>query len=416
MLEAVKPMTWAGFCFRHIERYCRVGLRPTLLDLPWQSVTNLNHIVSSLYSAAANRVSWTKPLQSISESLDLWSTQIIGVDKKRRTLIFSASGWGSRDRPEAELDYVRFYHHSNPRLAPAMQLEVGQWLHCHEHFDDNFVRHNSFYQEFLIPNGGRYLSGTKLIDDDQYVFLLGMMRGVGSVPLAPTDMPFLETVRHHALEAMRNRLHIRATFAEKEMSQSFVEQFRYPMLVLDESRGIWNTNEDARKLLDRRDLLQEVDGHLMCGTAKANDELSAAIRSLYIGAQCEPLDVQRRVITIPHRNGTARLFVSALRPEQSMNMFGSIPRVLVIVHERSGTCGELDPLLVAECFSLTPAEARIAVKLASGMSVKEIAAVLGTREATVRTQVKRTLQKTETTRQADLIRLLVSMPLCASVT
>ena len=35
-------------------------------------------------------------------------------------------------------------------------------MNCHEHFDDAFVASNAFYQEFLIPYGGRYVSGTQL--------------------------------------------------------------------------------------------------------------------------------------------------------------------------------------------------------------------------------------------------------------
>lgn len=371
-----------------------------------------DEVISGFYSAAANRTTWEEPLQRLSAALGLWATQIIGVDKQRGGLVFSACGWGMKQQPEVELDYIRFFHSANPRLTPALQLRGNQWFHCHEVFDERFVEGDTFYQEFLIPHGGRYISGTKLIDDEHHVFLLGAMRGAGSQPLGATDMDMLATVRHHAVEALKNQLHLRAQFAEFEMAKALFDQFSYPMLVLDEARGIWHMNSQGRDLLRERDILRDEGGVLMCGSATANNLLTEAIRSLHLSAGIQPHDIRRRVVTLDGASGrTWRLFLSPLRPEQSMGMFGAMPRALLIVHEDTDSGGDLDPLLVAECFSLTPAEARVAVRIAHGQSPKEIAAAHGTSEATVRSQLNRTLQKAGVARQPDLVRLLLSMPL-----
>jgi hypothetical protein len=42
-----------------------------------------------------------------------------------------------------------------------MELGEGEWANCHEHFDEAFVARSAFYQDFLIPHGGRYVSGTQ---------------------------------------------------------------------------------------------------------------------------------------------------------------------------------------------------------------------------------------------------------------
>jgi DNA-binding CsgD family transcriptional regulator/tetratricopeptide (TPR) repeat protein len=59
-------------------------------------------------------------------------------------------------------------------------------------------------------------------------------------------------------------------------------------------------------------------------------------------------------------------------------------------------------------YGLTAAEARLAVLLATGVRVDAAAAQLGISVHTARTQLKRTLRKTETHRQADLVRLLLA--------
>jgi DNA-binding CsgD family transcriptional regulator/PAS domain-containing protein len=68
------------------------------------------------------------------------------------------------------------------------------------------------------------------------------------------------------------------------------------------------------------------------------------------------------------------------------------------------------PLMPGEAFArlygLTGAELRVLLALAQGLGGKEAADMLGISEPTVRTHLQRIFSKTDTTRQADLVRLL----------
>jgi len=64
------------------------------------------------------------------------------------------------------------------------------------------------------------------------------------------------------------------------------------------------------------------------------------------------------------------------------------------------------PCVLHQLFGLTAAETRISIELVRGRGIKEIAAALHVAEGTVRTQLKSILAKTDTHRQADLLRLL----------
>jgi DNA-binding CsgD family transcriptional regulator len=59
--------------------------------------------------------------------------------------------------------------------------------------------------------------------------------------------------------------------------------------------------------------------------------------------------------------------------------------------------------VVRQAFGLTPAEARVAVLVARGLDVSEIALSQGVSEGTIRTQLKAIFAKTETRRQAQLV-------------
>lgn len=207
--------------------------------------------------------------------------------------------------------------------------------------------------------------------------------------------------------------HMRTAYAELQMAQAVLAHFRYPMVLVDEARGIWEANAAARDILRTSDVLHDHAGVLVCSSPEDTHALTETIRSLLRANLRAGADARsRRSALSLQRAGGSRLhlFVSPVRPDECMGLFGKAVRALVIIHDGQQAAGDLDPGLVAESFSLTPAEARVAVKLAEGWTVKDIANEHRTSVATVRCQVQQALQKAGVTRQTDLVRLLLALP------
>jgi DNA-binding CsgD family transcriptional regulator len=61
-------------------------------------------------------------------------------------------------------------------------------------------------------------------------------------------------------------------------------------------------------------------------------------------------------------------------------------------------------------YGLTPAETRLAQRLAAGDELKAAAAQLGIGYGTARAQLAAIFRKTETKRQGELVRLLCTLP------
>jgi DNA-binding CsgD family transcriptional regulator len=61
---------------------------------------------------------------------------------------------------------------------------------------------------------------------------------------------------------------------------------------------------------------------------------------------------------------------------------------------------------IVATFKLTPAEMRVLMLIIEVGGISEIAPVLGISEATVKTHLQRIFAKTETGRQADLVKLV----------
>ena len=69
----------------------------------------------------------------------------------------------------------------------------------------------------------------------------------------------------------------------------------------------------------------------------------------------------------------------------------------------------VDPMFVTSALGLTLAESHIAVSLAQGKSVRDLAIETGRSEGTVRWHIKRIHTKLGISRQVDLVRLVLAL-------
>jgi DNA-binding CsgD family transcriptional regulator len=83
--------------------------------------------------------------------------------------------------------------------------------------------------------------------------------------------------------------------------------------------------------------------------------------------------------------------------------------VLILATDPERTVHFPDAIL-RHTYGLTPAETEIANALLTGFSLEEIAQLRKVSIATVRSQMKGLMGKTDTQRQGDLIRLLSTLP------
>lgn len=368
-------------------------------------------IIAGIYMAASDEEAWGVALDRISAGLDAWAVQLFGVDKRTGALLFSHDG-GSAS-PQAALDYFRSYHPINPRVPPTLTLGPDDWFHDHEHFDDGFVAKSRFYQEFLIPHGGRFVSGTKVLEDAHRLVIFAALRAVGQPPFGPDERESLVRIKRHVTRAIALQARARDLQARTQVGATLLDQFARPMILVDAERRITYANAAGNRALDAGDYVTRRGNVLHCRDKISDQALANALYELRLvdGLRHADAPANRRFFrTNAGSDGRPiGVYLSALRPEQTMASFGTAPQALVFFHDARSEPG-FDAMVVAETFDLTPAEAAVAVQLAAGETVERIAAKRSVAVATVRAQVVSIFAKTNTKRQADLVRVIVAMP------
>src|SRR5436189_5206348 len=76
------------------------------------------------------------------------------------------------------------------------------------------------------------------------------------------------------------------------------------------------------------------------------------------------------------------------------------------LHSQDGARPAAPAGVIANAYKLTPAEMRVLMMIVQIGGVPEIAPVLGISETTVKTHLQHVFEKTDTQRQADLVKLV----------
>ena len=200
--------------------------------------------VAELYLAAVGELPWRQPLMRIVEMLKAFGAYLHGISLADGTVSFGYDVGGFA--PEAALHYIRDYHSIDPRVGLVARADVGDWKSCHHYIDDAAVAASPFYQDFLIPYGGRYVSGAKVYQDREIVAILGIHRGMGMQPLGESELAVGRRLGAHVANALGIWRRQRRMLRETLLGTAVLQRMTQPLLLLDEQLQLHFCSEAAR--------------------------------------------------------------------------------------------------------------------------------------------------------------------------
>lgn len=188
--------------------------------------------------------------------------------------------------------------------------------------------------------------------------------------------------------------------AEQRRAEEALNLLSSAMIVVAPDGRVLLTNRSAEALLARSDSLAVRDGRLIApfDTAAVESALAAAVRP---GAK--PIVLKLR------RSGAMTPMTALVTPLDEGNASKPTRNCVVFLRDPDVRMSVSEPLL-REMYALTPAEARVVASLVSGRSLQEVAVELEISLNTVRNHLKQAYRKTHTSRQSELVTLVLSGP------
>jgi DNA-binding CsgD family transcriptional regulator len=261
------------------------------------------------------------------------------------------------------------------------------------------MKRRPYYQEFLRPTGLQYFAGVKMAAGDD-LWCVSIQRSPQQGPFSPTEMRKLAALsqKFASAAALARALGVVATKAAVEA----IELSNSAVVLLNRNAEVLRLNRAAESLLgsDLRVLKRRLISHDQNATRALDRALHALLWSKTHAALMPPIVLPRRgkrpILAYPIKLSTV-----------SASIFADCQAILVLVDLEQRPRPPQEALHTS--FALTPAEARLAVRIGYGDTLACIADELCISKETARQQLASVFRKTKVNRQAELVSLLASL-------
>ena len=366
-------------------------------------------LVGSLYEAALYPRLWPQFLQSLATSLHANSAVLITLDSESDDVSLLSSNGTRTDLLEAYQEHYWKTDLWNQRLdklssdspvasqtlIPAVEL-IG----------------SEFYKRFLRPQKIHHAACVLIMKQGPLRAILRVHRPMGSKAFAKGELAFLTSLLPH----LKRSIEINQQFINLKVNcQAGTDALDWlPIgVILVDARGkVLAINRSAQEIVDLDDGLlishktisvtsahQTTTLHRLIGDAAGNGDGQSTQAS---GAM---------IITRPSMMRPFSILVNALAVNGMKLALkgGQTPAAVIFLSD----C-ERQPNICANTlirlFSFTRAESRLVLALLNGRRLEEAADDFHVSMNTVRTQLKQVFLKTDTNRQAELVKLVLSSP------
>ena len=369
-----------------------------------------DRIVAALHDAAFDDAGWLTASALIDDACRMKGNGLVhgeGGQSQDDVEIFLARFCqrGER-RDDLEREYFDVYHAGDERLPRLRQLPDRRLVHVRSLYTEQELRTSPTYNESL-PRAETQ-NGLNVRMDGPHGSRIIWVTGD---PVSEDEWSSDQTeMLGHLMPHVRQFASVRQALADAgalgTSLASLLENTGTGIIHLDRRGRIVETNDRAGALLRQDDGLSDQGGYLQ---ARLPSD-SARLQTLLARA-LPPFGAQGASgsMTVRRALGQPRL-VLHVSPVADRKLDFRTRRVaaLALIVE-PGSQMPIDRRLVAAILGLTPSETEVAVLLAEGQTVSDIARMTDRRESTVRWHIKHIFNKHGFNRQLELVQLVLSL-------
>ena len=365
-------------------------------------------LLASLHAAALDDAIWPATSRLIDEACGATGGSFIvgaGAGDGARVSFAAFYRRGER-RQDMERVYFDNYFHRDERVPRLGQLRDGRLVPVANLYSSGELKTSAAWNEAL-PRCGTQNGLNVRLDGPQGSCVVWAIADPVAGHWETGQIRMIERLLPH----IRSFVNVRqALAAAKGIGSSVVhllDNARFGVIHLDRRGRILEANEQAGDLLGRANGLWQEGGFLNAWWPEDDVRLSRLLAAALptLGRQAAGGSMLVR-----HPSAAPRLMLHA-HPVTARQMdFGAPDLGALVLIEGLDRSMSLDAGLVGSVLGLTTAESRVAVLLAEGRTVPDIAAVSERAESSIRTHLKRIHRKLGVSRRADLVRLVLSVP------
>jgi len=265
-----------------------------------------------------------------------------------------------------------------------------------------------FYREYLQPLDIRYLLAANLRGEDGVECAFFVCRAHAARDFDTAERARVAVLLPHLQRAVSLHTTIDALDAERALYAGTIDRLDVGSAILDEDGCVLKHNSIAQRLFEAGDGIGLRGGRLQAGFAVDDKRLQKAIQAT-LEHYCAGALGRLEAVTVARNSSEIPLNV-LLRPLAAhRGAEGSRQRPAVAVFVRDpASSPQSSREVLQRLFRLTPMEIEIALQLVAGLTLDEAAVAAGIAKNTARAHLRGIFAKTGATRQAVLVKTLLS--------
>ena len=364
--------------------------------------------LGALYDALLDEARWPAASARIDEACgnrgnDLFVAE--GPKDDVRGLFVGIYRRGQR-REDLEREYLANYFASDESVPRFQQLPDGGLVHQRDLYTAEELKSSPAYNEALPRGDCQDGLRVRLHGPDSSRIAWNLGDPVDSVGWAASRIAMVTELARHVRQFVGIRQALVRAGARSATVTGLLDNSRVGVVHLDRRGRILEVNDRARDILRNGDGLSDRDGTLRARAPADQARLERLVGGALPASNAPPVSgsiLLRRSSLLPP-------FVVHVKPVAVPQPdYGARHVAALMLIAEPGRRHRISPEVVATTLELTPGETQVAVWLAEGKSVRDMAEATGRTEGAIYRHLKHIYQKQSISRQADLVRLVLSL-------
>ncbi|MEE1658423.1 helix-turn-helix transcriptional regulator [Microvirga sp. CF3062] len=360
------------------------------MPTPFQLV----ELIEAIYQASTDSEAWNTVGTRLAEQFQSTASLFIHDATSQSVIVDMSSGF----EEEYVSSYKQHFVSINPLIPETLALPDGTVARMFEAVSKRELERTEYFNDWLRPQRLKYSVGTSLGLGDNMSMFVAFHRFNGDRDYSDSEVrAFAQLVPH-----FRRALHINDRLGAQHnlVAAQFkgLDQMGVGILLLNRDGTLDDANIEGEHLLKTHRLLSTRFGRISIGNPDKDNELKRVLKKAIDQRVAQTISIGSS--GEEDLNGT----IVPVSGSGSWQAPGQVKALLLFNRQRTST--RRSSQYLQDVYRLTGAETRLLEAISAGQTLNEYCQSHQLSRNTVKTQLKCLFEKTQVSRQADLIRIV----------
>jgi DNA-binding CsgD family transcriptional regulator/PAS domain-containing protein len=362
----------------------------------------VDKVIHDLYAGALDASVWASAMNGIVDILGCSSGILFAANPTTQKILRDETSRGDVAQMQ---EYRQHWVATDIRIAAGKNYPVGVPQYERQLIAKHVWEKSPLLNEFLLPSDAPFMLATWLHKLPHKVVALSFQGSRHRGPFDENDGAKLQRLIPHVRRALNIRDRLDAHEAHASTLSSVVERSHMGIIVLDQKGRILEATGLAEQLMKTEPGIRRGTDHTLWLREPAGSQLKE-----WVLTGLPPKSNSSGYLSVPRSSGLANvsLVVTPMPPVPTL-WIGTDPRWLIFVFDPEHRVTPVSALVSSD-LGISAREAEIAVLLAMGHQLANVATRLGISLHTVRVHLKHIFEKTGAHSQSDLVRRVLLSP------